>query len=624
MNEFMIGVNYWDSKSGTDMWRNFDADVIDKDLRALADIGVKYLRVFPNWRDFQPVKKLYGHCGSGVEYVLSEEELSLDDNINGIDERMVENFRIFAKTADNYGMKLMVSLVTGWMSGRLFCPPALEGKNLITDPEAIMFTNKYIKGLVSAIKDIDNIVVWDLGNECNNLAIVKNRFEAYAWTAFVSNTIRSIDSSRPIASGMHGLSVSGGNWSIQDQAELCDYMTTHPYPSPSISADIEPYNRMRATIFPTAQSLLYSNVSGKPCIIQEQGVFSEMLGNRDMAADFVRVNMFSAWANNLSGYFYWCGMEHTLLDKAPYTWITMERQLGILDVNRNPKPAAIAMKHVEGVLSKLPKLSKKQTDAICILSDEINKPLVAMSTYVLCMQAGFQIVMQDCNHPIGISDVYIMPAICGWKLVLKKTLDFLLDRVKNHGAKLLVTFHNGSFIDMEEIFGVRSLGIRRSRCMRKAHLKTGVINYFAENELFLESAGAEVLAWNDAGNIIFSRNRYGKGHIYLLGFSPELMAVNATDGYDHEITQAYSNVYREFGEDLVEKYILQTENPYIGVTQSYAENGDMYLTAINYSDKAQKPKFMVEEGWEIEVCYGNVEEIPPCDALIVSLRRKGE
>jgi len=619
MNEFMIGVNYWDSKSGTDMWRNFDADVIDKDLCALSSVGVKYLRVFPNWRDFQPVKKLYGHCGSSKEYVLSEEELSLDGNINGIDEVMIERFHVFAKLAARYDMKLIVAVVTGWMSGRLFCPPAIEGKNLITDPEAIMLTNRYIKGFVNAVKDVKNIVMWDLGNECNNLAKVNNRYEAYAWSAFVSNTIKSIDNTRPIASGMHGLSVSGGIWSIPDQGELCDYMTTHPYPSPTISADIEPYNRMRATIFPTAQSVLYSDVAEKPCIIQEQGVFSEMLGNRDMAADFVRVNMFSAWANNLSGYFYWCGMEHILVDKAPYTWIAMERQLGIVDVDRKPKPAALAMKHVQGVLSKLPCIREKQTDAICILSNEINKPLVAMSTYVLCSQAGLQIKIKDCDTNIGISDTYIMPAICGWQLVPKKTLDFLLDRVKNYGAKLIVTFNKGSFINMEEIFGVKSMGIRRSGCMRMAHFKTGDITYFAENELFLEEAGAEILARNDAGNIILSKNKYGKGYVYLLGFSPELVAVNSTDGYNHEVTQTYSNIYREICVEDIQKYVFMTDNPNIGVTQCHAENGDLYLTAINYSDKSQRPQFVIKDGWKSEICYGNPEEIPACDALIVKL-----
>ena len=44
--KFMLGVNYWDSRSGTDMWRNYDADVIREDLRALAGCGVNDSKPF--------------------------------------------------------------------------------------------------------------------------------------------------------------------------------------------------------------------------------------------------------------------------------------------------------------------------------------------------------------------------------------------------------------------------------------------------------------------------------------------------------------------------------------------------------------------------------------------------
>lgn len=56
---FAIGVNYWDSKSGTDMWKNWDRETVEADFAALEAVGVRYLRVFPNWRDFQPIHKQY-------------------------------------------------------------------------------------------------------------------------------------------------------------------------------------------------------------------------------------------------------------------------------------------------------------------------------------------------------------------------------------------------------------------------------------------------------------------------------------------------------------------------------------------------------------------------------------
>ena len=57
--DFMIGCNYWDGVHGTNMWRDFDEDVIRADVEALAKTGVRFMRVFPNWRDFQPMMKMY-------------------------------------------------------------------------------------------------------------------------------------------------------------------------------------------------------------------------------------------------------------------------------------------------------------------------------------------------------------------------------------------------------------------------------------------------------------------------------------------------------------------------------------------------------------------------------------
>lgn len=321
MSKFMLGCNYWDSKSGTDMWKNWDEDVVRDDLSALKAIGVKHLRVFPNWRDFQPVDKYLTYLGTQREYFVPDDaDCAAPDYV---DKRMITRFRRFAEISDENGMELTVSLLTGWMSGRLFFPPALQNKGLLTDAEALTLTNRYVTKLVNEFKDIKNIVMWDLGNECNCVERVPSRFAAYLWTMSVRNAIRAADPTRPIASGMHDLTAEDGGenyWSIKDQGELCDLLTTHPYPSPTIRNDMEPINAMRSTINPTAQSEFYAGVSKKPCMIQEQGSFSETVANKEAAADFLRVNVLSAWANNLDGYLWWCGMEHELLTEPPYSW----------------------------------------------------------------------------------------------------------------------------------------------------------------------------------------------------------------------------------------------------------------------------------------------------------------
>lgn len=622
MSDFLIGCNYWDSVSGTDMWRNWNEQVIEKDLTALQECGVRCLRVFPNWRDFQPVAKLRTQGGNFREYVNLKDERRLDPCESGIDQEMVKRFRRFVELADSHDIKLIVAVMTGWMSARLFTPPVLDDRNVLTDPEALMWTEKFINGFVSSVKDLENILMWDLGNECNCMGKVTTRSEAYTWAAFVRNAIWRADNSRMIASGMHGLSAEEtGPWTIEDQGSLCDMLTTHPYPM-FIGGDVEPYNKMRATVLPTAQSVYYSGVGGKPCMMQEIGTFTRTNGNLEMSAQFLRVNVLSAWANGLTGFLWWCGAEHTKLNQAPYRWTMMERQLGLLDVDRQPKPVGLEMAKMQKVMETLPVLPPKQEDVICVLpcGPKENK---ATSAFILAQQAGFQIGIRRCNTAIPEGEAYIVPCIEGGDVIDKRTLDFLLDRIENHGAKCLFTYDGGEFINFEEIFGLSSCGIYKSGTKHTAAFSFGELTYHTENDIHLKSVGAEVLAKNEEDSVVFSRNRFGKGSIYFLAFPLEKLANATVNGYDPSISQPYFQIYRLFAGEEISSYIVRTENPYIGITQH--QNGDesCYITVINYADQAQIPVLDIQEGWEIQVLYGTANEIPACDGVVLHAKFVG-
>ncbi len=620
MNRFLLGCNYWDSKSGTEMWKNWDEKTVREDLTALKECGVTHLRVFPNWRDFQPIKKLYGWTNDFREYAFGENEEYMTPECNGIDPVMIERFRKFASIAKEFSMDITVSILTGWMSGRMFAPPALEGKNLISDHEVRRWTDRYVKGIVSALKDIDNIIIWDIGNECNCLEKVSDRHLAYEWTAFMVNAIRSVDGTRPISSGMHGLNTESGAWRIEDQGELCDILCTHPYPSPSIKGDIEPYNGLRTTMLPTAQSEFYSGIGGKPCMIQEQGTFSDAIGNREMAANFLRVNVISAWANNLTGYLWWCGMEHLLLKHAPYAWGMNERELGLVDKELAPKPVGKQMKKSAEMLSMLPPIGPKDTDAVCVLPRG-EKYIRAAGAYILSKQAGFNIRIENCDGIPSESGAYILPAIEGWEVTFRRTYDAILDSVENKGAKLLITYYGGHMTEFDRVTGLTSKGMQRGST-HMAHFSFGDIQYTPAKELLLESVGAEVLATNENGNIVFSRNKLGKGEVYFLNFTPELIAIEQTHGFNPDKSAPYYKIYKEFAGTLTDNYVIKSNDPQICVTQS-RENDDSYIvTAINYSDTERVFDPSVKEGWRVEEIYGELNKpIPKCDGIVLRVTK---
>ena len=620
--QFMIGCNYWDSVHGTDMWRDYDHDIVEDDLRALSENGIKYMRVFPNWRDFQPVRKLYACHGAFGDYVDRYEKPIGEGD--GVAPDMMAHFADFLDLAEKYNIGLIVSVVTGWMSGRLFVPPVLEGKNIITDPEANMWMVKFIRRFVNEFKNRDIIKYWDLGNECNCLGNAANHFEAYRWTTLVANTIRTCDPTRKIMSGMHSLGDKPDSvWSLQDQSNLTDVMTTHPYPSPTIGANVEPLNVMRTTIAPTAQTVEYASVSGKPALIQEQGTFNDVLGHRELAADFVRANLFSSFAAGGIGYFFWCAHEHLRLTQPPYSWSMVERELGLLDIDKNPKPVGRELKDFGKVLESLPfdTLPERQIDAVCIGSRGKDNWEGYATSYILAKQAGFEVIMRDSSQEIPKAPIYILPGIAGWQVIYKDCYDVLIDRVINDGATLYISAHNGLLTEFERFTGLRSSGLVKDGATKNINLNVDgemvTLKYsFPDSSTYLlESVGAEVLATSDDGNVVFACNKLGKGKVYFMGANPECFCWRNPGSFNN-MDNPFYKIYSVFGKEVIKNKICYSKNPFIGTTVHPVNDNEAIVIAVNYDNKTHKTQLQLKDGWNLEAVYGDTDEITKCNGAV--------
>lgn len=615
--EFMIGCNYWDTEHGTNMWRDYDADVIRKDLKALSGCGVKYMRVFPIWRDFQPIMRLYAWQGTEKEYCRPDE--SRITTFEAIDEERIADFVDFAGICKEYGIKLIVSVVTGWMSGRLFLPRALEGKNPISDPEVLMWTSRFIKGFVSGVKHCDNIVMWDLGNECNCLGPAKSRYEAYVWTTYVRNAIYAADTTRPISSGMHGLETTSGCWQIKDQGEITDYLTPHPYVSRTINNDIDPMNKLRSTMLPTVQCMFYSDISGKPVVLQEQGAFSPALGNFEMNGDFGRINIFSAFAHGVKGWLWWCGASHSNLNNTPYTWSMMERDLGMLDEERKPRIIGNEIRKAGEVIASLPfdELPERETDAVVLLTDDQNHWDNASAAFVLAKQAGFDVKFSQCDGDIPDAKIYILPCIAGWSVINRHAFDTVMDNVKK-GAVAYFSYDGGHFFHFEEFTGLTSNGIVKSQTSHTAKFDFGSMNYSCTSELITESVGAQVLAVNEENNIVLSKYALGKGYVYILNMPLERTLARQYNAYNDS---DYYKIYKIFAKEVIEDKPIRCENPDIGLTLHKQSDGKYIVTALNYSDKEQRCDFEISKGWTLTAIYGGTDTIGKCNAAFYYLEK---
>ena len=179
---FFIGCNYWASHAGTNMWHVWDEEVVAEDFRRLAEKKIKVIRMFPLWPDFQPIRMLYGGGGAPREVRMGEDPLpDTDAGRAGVDEEMCRRFERLCELAQENGLRLIVGLVTGWMSGRLYVPPAMEGRNVLTDPWCINWEIRYVKYLVRRFRTQPAVAAWDLGNECNCMGRIDDAAQAELW-----------------------------------------------------------------------------------------------------------------------------------------------------------------------------------------------------------------------------------------------------------------------------------------------------------------------------------------------------------------------------------------------------------------------------------------------------------
>ncbi len=574
--EFMLGCNYWASNAGTEMWREWDEDSVRRDIKTLSENGSKFLRVFPNWRDFQPATRLYGFCGMKREIVRMDGEEFTNEYY--LDEIMLERFGTFCDICDEYDIKLVVGILTGWMSGRLFVPPVLENTNLYTDALALRLEYKFIRGFVTEFKNRDCIIAWDLGNECNCMSETDSRDTAAVWTAGVSNAIKASDNTRPVISGMHSLSIEN-TWTIKDQAEYCDILTTHPYPQFVEHCFRDGMLSFRTLMHLPAETKLYQEIGGRPCFPEELGTLGPMSCDCDMAANFLKVSAYQSWINGFPGFMWWCGCEQAHLETAPYVWNMMERELGLMDVSGNPKKALIALKEVyDRIKSFDSKLSPPETDVVCITSKGQDNWGISYMSYALARQTGLNLRFAYSCYDIPESDFYMLPSIYESEVMPKKQYFELKKRVYE-GASLYISNDAGYLTEFSEFCGnsVHDTVIADDIC----NVKIG------DNEFILERSRrhvinplkSEVLGCDNMGIPALTVHSYGMGKVYYLNFPLEKMLLKKEQAFDEN----YSDIYRIIFKDILDKKPVKSDNKNVGITY----HGDK-IAMINYSDAEQE------------------------------------
>jgi hypothetical protein len=607
---FFTGCNYWASHAGTAMWADWKKEVVEDDFRRLSAAGIRVLRVFPTWPDFQPIHLLRGPRGVAMEYRFGEIPFTDDEEGRaGVSKTAMAHFEEFAQLAEKYGLRLIVGLITGWMSGRLFVPPALEGRNVLTDPEAIMWEVRFVKYFVKRFKSCKAIMAWDLGNECNCMAPVATSAEAWNWISSITNAIKSCDPSRLVVSGMHSL-LPTGVWTIQDQAEVTDILTTHPYPYFTPHCDQDSINTIRTGLHAAAETLFYRGIGNKPCFVEELGTLGPMFTSDEVGADFVRNNLLTLWVHDCRGFLWWCANEQSHLKHAPYDWNTIETELGYFRTDGSPKPVLTEVSKFTRFVEAFPykTLPERIVDGICILTKGQDTWGAAYSSFVLAKQAKLDIEFQYSFQPIKDAAFYLLPSLRGDSGISKRRMEELLAKVFS-GASLYISNDSALLSPFTEYSGVKvNTREKRSTADKVSLLGVGdnvALELKGSYRLAFEPVHAEVLGVDQAGNPAFTCAQYGQGKVFFLNYPLETYLLDKPGICHGDNCKPYWLFYKLMKDRIASSKVVHTDMPNLGITEHPVNDAKRIVVAINYEPHSIEARIGLSDGWRLtESLYG--------------------
>ena len=539
-----VGANYWASHAATRMWRDWDAESVEADLRVLADAGIRLLRVFPNWADFQPIHACFlsgDNCRKVRETRLFDAEEPLPDTPcgrAGVDERMVERFEDFCDLADAFGIRLIVPLLTGQMTFRNFIPPALAHLDPFSDPYALMWEGRYVECMVSRLKAKKAIVAWESGNEARVLGESRGPAASEVWLRYVHQAIRCADPSRPVI-GVDGLSIpEESDWPSAMVGWHSDAVATHPY---GFWGEVynDDFNSARSLTFAAAQTLALGQVAGKPAFVEEHGARRQEQTSQGGVARYMRAMLWNLWAVDAKAMLWWCAYDQTGQTFAPYNWREPCVELGLFHRDRAPYPAAEALRRFAAMQDALPfaALPRAKTDAVVISANND----VIHSSYILARQVGLFPAFASPEKPLPNAKCYFLPDAHGRAFLTLERWEELKARVRA-GATLYLSW-NDTFLDsLEEVTGAEVAFREKRAGMDRCDFGDFTIEVPYTVKRRFRALTAETIATNQDGEGVFFRNRYGKGTVSLCIHNFEKTLYEGAGGYEGDAWKIWAKV----------------------------------------------------------------------------------
>ena len=341
---FRLGVNYWPSETAMAWLERYDAVAIRRDFRRIAAQGLDTVRIFLRWEDLQPTP-------SRVDSVALAQVIDAAD------------------AATEAGGQLIVTLLTGHMSGVNWIPPWATGgadgdprfrvvsagsvqagrrvlRNWYADPELVDAQVRLATAVSGALAGHPAVWAWDLGNENSNCTVPPDAAVAERWMDRMTSALRAGDPGRLITIGTHMEDLEQERMiGPALAARWCDVISMHGYP---IYAEWSS-GPTDGHLVPFLAEMSAWLAGGAPVLFEEFGLPTAPPGHAPEgvqvdetdAAAYVAQTLDALRSCGAIGALLWCYADYhaDLFAAPPLDVATHERTFGLWRSDQTAKPA---------------------------------------------------------------------------------------------------------------------------------------------------------------------------------------------------------------------------------------------------------------------------------------------
>ena len=351
-----LGANYTPSRGWFHSWQDFSADEVRRDLESIAKLGLDHIRVFPLWPELQPSRTL-------------------------IRRKAIQDVGTVVDIAAEFGLDASVDVLQGHLSSFDFLPAwvgSWHRRNIFTDPEVVEAEAGLVRALAAELSGRPNALGLTVGNETNQFAApwhpdphAISGEEAGNW---LSTLLGAAKAAWPGGTHQHSFDDSAlfnedMPFTARHGATLGDLSTVHSW---VFGGAGQRYGEHHPALVHFADYLVqfvaaFAADPARPVWVQEVGAPAPWVAAGD-AADFAAATVRNLVGSpNLWGITWWCSHD---VSRGLGDFPELEYSLGLLDSDRRPKPAGLAVAGLAGELRRTPPAVVVRKDAMVIALDD--------------------------------------------------------------------------------------------------------------------------------------------------------------------------------------------------------------------------------------------------------------